>query len=460
MGYQRRVHGHFNCNLPTFSCCPVIFFCRKLAQQSYNRFMSQKAERPTLSGARLKTRKRDEKEKYDPTAFRDSIIAGLGECGGNLEAVSKYLDKEGSKLNYRRYADVLFDTLFAGGILTPGGFIVESTDPEKPSRSETCVFKWDGELDELRKFHWVFTKLIRRYKYLEKAFEDDLKKILMFQKGFTVEEREKLAKITGIILADGLCTPRILLSLFEDHLVKDGISVDFTATMFAAWLKDKDINSICATLKKQQLDNRLMEIFPQNKRSVEHFNNFFRERGLEEIANMQTAQLASKAKKEAQKTLTRMIEEEQHIDEMIEYIQDLDKEGMTETEVTFSMWNALMSAVDWSKKEDLLEQQALKHLRQYVKLLEASAKSGRSQLALMVKIQDYCYDNMMFLKLFQKIIMLLYKHEVLPEEVIIKWYKSGHSPKGKSVFLEQMKKMVEWLQSAEEESSEGEDEED
>lgn len=59
----------------------------------------------------------DEKEKYDPTAFRDSIIAGLGECGNDLEQVSRYLDKEGSKLDYRRYAEVLFDILFAGGIL-------------------------------------------------------------------------------------------------------------------------------------------------------------------------------------------------------------------------------------------------------------------------------------------------------------------------------------------------------
>lgn len=59
----------------------------------------------------------DEKEKNDPTAFRDSIIAGLSECGGDLEQVARFLDKEGSKLDYRRYAEVLFDILFAGGIL-------------------------------------------------------------------------------------------------------------------------------------------------------------------------------------------------------------------------------------------------------------------------------------------------------------------------------------------------------
>ena len=40
--------------------------------------------------------------------------------------------------------------------------------------------------------------------------------------------------------------------------------------------------------------------------------------------------------------------------------------------------------------------------------------------------------------------------EVLSEDVILHWYKEGHSQKGKSLFLDQMKKFVEWLQQAEE----------
>uniref|UniRef100_A0A8C4WI87 eIF5-mimic protein 1 n=1 Tax=Gopherus evgoodei TaxID=1825980 RepID=A0A8C4WI87_9SAUR len=38
----------------------------------------------------------------------------------------------------------------------------------------------------------------------------------------------------------------------------------------------------------------------------------------------------------------------------------------------------------------------------------------------------------------------------LLEEAILKWYKEAHLAKGKSVFLHQMKKFVEWLQNAEE----------
>lgn len=47
---------------------------------------------------------------------------------------------------------------------------------------------------------------------------------------------------------------------------------------------------------------------------------------------------------------------------------------------------------------------------------------------------------------------------IVSEDSILKWYKDGHSQKGKMHFLEQMKKFIEWLQNAEEESeSEEED---
>lgn len=99
--------------------------------------MSQKTEKPTLSGQRIKTRKRgkrvstsapelpckvcifsvDEKEKYDPVGFRDSVLTGFTEAGDDLESIYKYLDAAGSKLDYRRYGEALFDILIAGGLL-------------------------------------------------------------------------------------------------------------------------------------------------------------------------------------------------------------------------------------------------------------------------------------------------------------------------------------------------------
>ena len=39
-------------------------------------------------------------------------------------------------------------------------------------------------------------------------------------------------------------------------------------------------------------------------------------------------------------------------------------------------------------------------------------------------------------------VLLFYKTEVLSEEVILKWYKDGHVPKGWTVFID-------WLEQAE-----------
>lgn len=108
---------------------------------------NQKQQKPTLTGQRFKTRKRgwppfsflslsfsvhtfihfltsdlcsflvDEKERFDPTQFQESIVQGLNQSGTDLEAVAKFLDASGGKLDYRRYAETLFDILVAGGML-------------------------------------------------------------------------------------------------------------------------------------------------------------------------------------------------------------------------------------------------------------------------------------------------------------------------------------------------------
>ena len=75
----------------------------------------------------------------------------------------------------------------------------------------------------------------------------------------------------------------------------------------------------------------------------------------------------------------------------------------------FQIWNCVMSAVEWNKKEDLLQEQALRHLKQYTTLFAAFATNYKSELVLLNKVQEYCYDNMNFIKTFNKIVLLFYK---------------------------------------------------
>jgi len=461
---------------------------------------------PTLQGHRIKTRKRDEKEKFDPGAFRDSLLSGLSailnpdtgspstptesgvdavtvtdisttnivEKNGNgnatttitgpvaitkehLEALYKYLDNQGNsgKVDYRKYGESLFDILIAGGILAPGGTIVES-DASKLSRTELCVFS-ATDLDTIRGFANVVVKLIRRYKYLEKTLDEEFKKIFKFLKGFSPEERNKLAKFSGLLIAGGLVPPTVLASAKEDVIVKDGVAGDFLVVVLQIWLAEKDAPTVWSSMKKAGLDQKIMDFFPTSKRNADNFNAVLNDAGLSALLDFQKAGLGDKAKKELQSHVSSMIKDEASAKEVISAVKEfVAKHNMAEHEVVVLLWNTVMSGstVEWSKKEELVADQALKHLRQWQPLFSSFTTSARSELALVVRIQDYCYENMNFLKVFQKIVVLFYKADVLSEDAILKWYKDGHSNKGKSVFLDQMKKFIEWLQNAEEESEE------
>ncbi|GLH10731.1 Protein krasavietz [Gryllus bimaculatus] len=358
--------------------------------------MSQKAEKPVLSGQRIKTRKRDEKEKYDPTGFRDTVLQGLNKAGSDLEAVSKFLDTAGSKLDYRRYGEALFDILIAGGLLVPGGSIAQ--DGDKPYKTNACVFEAPEDMESMHSYE-------------------------------------------------------------QEHLVKDNLALDFLMEVFVTWKQEKGITPLTTALKKGGIESRLMEFVPMNKRTEEYFRAVFEEKGLADIVKLHKAQASQEAKRDLQSQLEEQLSEGRPIKDIVADIKETAaKSGIQEHEMITLVWSTVMSQVEWNKKEELVAEQALKHLKQYTLLFEAFTTTARSELALMLRIQEYCYGNMNFMKVFQKIILLFYKTDVLSEEVILKWYKEGHSMKGKMMFLDQMKKFVEWLQNAEEESESGEEE--
>lgn len=87
------------------------------------------------------------------------MLQGLIEAGADLEAVSKYLDSAGGKLDYRRYGETLFDVLIAGGLLGPGGV----TPGDGGKLSPACVFAAENNMDALKGYEQVsnFSPVLR-----------------------------------------------------------------------------------------------------------------------------------------------------------------------------------------------------------------------------------------------------------------------------------------------------------
>lgn len=102
----------------------------------------------------------------------------------------------------------------------------------------------------------VFIKLMRRYKYLEKMFEEEMKKVLVFIKGFSPKERIKLARMTALWISNSSVPPTVLSVLINEHLVKDNLALDFLLEVFVTWKQEKGLSSLMTALKKGGIEGR------------------------------------------------------------------------------------------------------------------------------------------------------------------------------------------------------------
>lgn len=86
-----------------------------------------------------------------------------------------------------------------------------------------------------------------------------------------------------------------------------------------------------------------------------------------------------------------------------------------------------MSLGEWNKKEELVADQALRHLRNYSQFFQGFTTNVRSELSLILKIQEYCYENMNFMNSFYKIMVLFYKRKCQPPAVTRAWHSKNFS---------------------------------
>lgn len=262
----------------------------------------------------------------------------------------------------------------------------------------------------IRDFAQVFIKLVRRYKYLEKTLEEEFKKVIRFLKGFTPDERNKLARVVGFLIATGQLNPAVVGSALNDSIVKDGIAGEFLVTVLQTWLKEKDPSTVWTGIRKAAVDQRITEFFPANRRSAEHLEVTFVSAGMGQLLEFQKAGLGDRAKRELQGQVSELVKDGAPVKEIVTRVEEfVSKNKMSESEVVVLLWNTLMNSIEWNKKEELVAEQALKHLKGYTTLLGTFTTTVKSELALMNRVQEFSYENQSFLKNFYKIIQLFYK---------------------------------------------------
>lgn len=411
--------------------------------------MSQKQLKPTLSGTRNKTRKRDEKERYEPQVFRDAIITGLEDIGNNHDLILKYLcDTATGKLDVKRYGETLLDVLFVGGIISAGGSL------EGNVRTEICLIR--QEKDQVKSFTNIFIQFIRRYKWLQNSLGEEIRKIIKVMRVCCNEnERGLLGSATALLLMEGIIPPNLLSGLTQDHLLKDDVSISFATSLFRTWLQERDMQSLTSTLKKATIDPSLQDIFPPPKRNLDTIQNYFAEQGLNEMVQHVKSQKAHNNRKMFVSRLKLFVNDDEYkTTELANYIKEaIEEQKVTPTYTLQILFSVIATCGDWVVSDHIADD-FYQEIKQYLPVFKEITKSEKQQIEFMNKIQEFCYDNLEFMKCFQKIIYIMYQGNVIEEDAIIQWHKSHHSSKGHTEFRAQMTKMVEWLENAEEEDTE------
>ena len=99
-------------------------------------------------------------------------------------------------------------------------------------------------------------------------------------------------------------------------------------------------------------------------------------------------------------------------------------------------------------------------------LLKNYIKGGETQVNVLQTLVECAEQQSNVMSILPNVVHLLYQADVIEEDSISKWYsklqESEHrlSPTKRQEVLSRMKPIIEWLENAEEESSEDEEEED
>jgi hypothetical protein len=94
--------------------------------------------------------------------FRDQLYKHLETVPAeDFDAFTTKLIQAGATLEFLKYADALFEIIFVGGLLQPGGSFVDDGAPTSPFTIANASD--EAKVEDLRKYVDVLNKLIRRY---------------------------------------------------------------------------------------------------------------------------------------------------------------------------------------------------------------------------------------------------------------------------------------------------------
>ncbi|KAK6908091.1 hypothetical protein I203_102092 [Kwoniella mangroviensis CBS 8507] len=412
----------------------------------------QQDKKPSLTGVRIKQRKGQAKAtaKFEPEGFRDALLLHLAliPTPYTTDSLVSKLVQAGSTLEFLKYYEQLFEILFVGGLLQPGGSYLDD------KRSPIYILKDESEDDGtwgknvgVKGMIEVLKKVIQRYKYLQKPLEENfLPDLLGYLPKWNEEHRKKLAEAIALLVIDLQISSKFLVSLTKEHVVKDNIGLNFFTSFAKFYLSKSSIDQFSSAVRRSGLKD-ILNLFPLQTRDKTHLHQHFKKEGLQPIVDWYNKLALGEVKEETVQSVERMINDEESNEQIIETLKSQQAEKpVPEADLVDWIWQGLMRTVDMTARADQIDAFVVQHVTKYAPILEPFCNTAKAQVNLINSVQIYCHTDTRVIKSFVQILKIFYNADVVSDQAIIYWHQKGAKPNGKQHFLKATEALVKFLE--------------
>ncbi|KAK1925481.1 hypothetical protein DB88DRAFT_484092 [Papiliotrema laurentii] len=408
------------------------------------------SQKPSLTGVRIKQRKGQAKAtaKFEPEAFRDALLLHLAliPTPPTTDALVSKLVQAGSTLEFLKYSEQLFEILFVGGLLQPGGSYLDD------KRSPVYILKDDPEeraagWDSVKDMVEVFKRVIQRYKYLQKPLEENfLPDLLGYLPKWDPEAREKLASAIALFIVELQLSPKCLQSLTKDHVVKDNVALGFLTVFFRQYLAKQSIEQLGSVVRRSGLKD-IASVIPLQTRNRQYLEEHFKKEGLPQINDWYAKLALGEVKEQTIANIAQLINDEESNESIAETLKAQQAEKpVAQADLVEWIWQGLMKTVDWTARTDQLDGAVIQHVTARAPLIETFCQGAKAEVGLINAVQLYCYADTRIMKSFASIIKVLYNTDCISDQAIIYWHQKGAKPQGKQHFLKATEALVKFLE--------------
>ncbi|OMH82399.1 Basic leucine zipper and W2 domain-containing protein 1 [Zancudomyces culisetae] len=247
-------------------------------------------------------------------------------------------------------------------------------------------------------------------------------------------------------MARGLIGFESIKVLQKEHLNKDGYGLTVLTGIMRAYLGEKSIESLFVALEKIKADS-LLDFFPFNKRMDEYFVRHFEAEDMRAVIDYVAARKAESARDAVYSDLFERLQSGASAEDLAKAARRaMTAHSFTPAQMATLLWDAILSYLRSSSDLVAEQQQFIAEVRKYSDSLLVFTDSAKAEMALLQHLQKSFYEDASLMKFFASVVRVFYEEDVLSNDAILFWAKKGALSQGKSTFMKQMSKFIDYLE--------------